>query len=345
MSRFLQQMKYEPSSGAELLNLRFEIKNPVTISERIERTPDHNRKLQIRFPSGNISKPLSPSAINTWLSCRMKFYYQYVNGLSEPKKVITEIDPALLGSMVHAAIKRLYSGYIGKTLDSLTIKGFIENRTGLEELIRISLNEVLRRENESFPAINEMMVKEVLYNYVSRILEIDRFSAPFTIMSIEKPYSFRFVFETGSGRHDIIAGGKIDRVDIKDGVTRIVDYKTGKTSDTVVSIIDLFKDDRDKEPDAWLQTLLYCEAYLGEVSGARTRPSVYKIKKTPGEDVTDKLILGGTVIEDYSAIRQEFIDNLGLVIRNIFSSNEPFIMTKMTGKKCNYCPFRVLCCR
>jgi len=124
-----------------------------------------------------------------------------------------------------------------------------------------------------------------------------------------------------------------------------VDYKTGKTSDSIVSIADLFKDDREKEPDAWLQTLFYCEAYLAEVPGAITRPSVYKIKKTQGEDVTDKLILGGTVIEDYSAIRQEFIDNLDLVIRTIFSSNEPFIMTKMTGKKCNYCPFRVLCGR
>ena len=345
MSRFLQQMKYQPSCGPETMNLSFEIRNPVTISDRIERTPEHNRRLQQRFPAGNLNKPLSPSAINTWLSCRMKFYYQYVNGLSEPKKIITEIDPALLGSIVHTAIKRLYTSYTGKTLDSLTIKGFIENRKGLEEVISTSLNEVMKRENESFPAINEMMVREVLYNYVSRILEIDRQSAPFTIMSIEKPYTFRFAFETGSGRFEVLAGGKIDRVDIKDGVTRIVDYKTGKTSDSVVSIADLFKEDRDKEPDAWLQTLFYCEAYLAEVPGAGIRPSVYKIKKTPGEDVTDKLILGGTVIEDYSAIRQEFIDYLGLVIRNIFSSNEPYIMTKMKGKKCNYCPFRVLCGR
>lgn len=345
ISRFLQQMKYEPSSRPETLNLSFEIKNPVTISDRIERRPEHNRKLQLRFPEGNMNRPLSPSAINTWLSCRMKFYYQYVSGLREPKKVITEIDPALLGSMVHAVMVRLYSGYIGKTLDSITIKGFIENRASLEELIRTSVNEVMRRENESIPAINEIMVREVLYSYVSRILEIDRLSAPFTIMSIEKPYTFSFVFETGSGRYELMAGGKIDRVDIKNGVTRIVDYKTGKTSDSIVSIADLFKDDREKEPDAWLQTLFYCEAYLSEVPGAITRPSVYKIKKTSGEDVTDKLILGGTVIEDYSAIRQEFIDNLGLVIRTIFSSNEPFIMTKMTGKKCNYCPFRVLCGR
>jgi CRISPR/Cas system-associated exonuclease Cas4 (RecB family) len=345
MSRFLQQMKYQPSGGPETMNLSFGIRNPVTISDRIERTPEHIRRLQERFPAGTPGKPFSPSAINTWLNCRMKFYYQFVNGLSEPKEVITEIDPALLGSMVHAATKSLYSGFIGKTLDSGTIRSFIEDRQGLEELIRRSMNEIMRRENESFPAINEMMVGEVLYNYVSRILEIDRLSAPFTIMSIEKQYSFPLVFDTGSGSTEIIAGGKIDRVDVKEGVTRIVDYKTGKTVDSVVSLADLFKDDRDKEPDAWLQTLFYCEAYLAEVPGARTRPSVYKIKKTPGEDVIDKLVLGGTVIEDYLTIRQEFIYYLGQVIRNIFSSSEPYTMTKMKGKKCNYCAFRVLCGR
>ncbi|MCX6333763.1 MAG: PD-(D/E)XK nuclease family protein, partial [Bacteroidia bacterium] len=344
-SRFLQQMYYEPSSRPESMNLSFEIKNPVTIGNRIERTPDHNRKLHLRFPEGDKNRPLSPSAINIWLSCRMKFYYQYVNGLSEPKKVMTEIDPAMLGSMVHAAIKNLYEDFIGKTVDADTINGFSEDRQALSDLIRKSINEVLKREKESFAAINEMMVREVLFNYISRILEIDRSSAPFKIVSIEKPYTFRHAFETGTGRHEVMAGGKIDRVDQKDGITRIIDYKTGKTADSIIYLADLFKDDREKDADAWLQTLFYCEAYLSEVPGVKTRPSVYKIRKIPGEEVTDKLILSGTFIEDYSSIRQEFVENLGSVIKIIFSNNEPFIMTELRSKKCIYCPFSVLCGR
>ncbi|MCU0461644.1 MAG: PD-(D/E)XK nuclease family protein [Bacteroidales bacterium] len=345
ISRFIQQMKYEPSASPDFLNLSFEIKNPVTIGNTIERKAEHLMKLKLRFPEGDRERPLSPSAINTWLSCRMKFYYQYVNGLSEPKKVITEIDPAMLGSMVHATVRSLYSDFIGKTVEPGTVKGFIENRKALSYLIRNSVNEVLKRENESYAAINEIMVKEVLLNYLMRILEFDRTSAPFTILSIEKPYSFRFSFETGTGRQELIAGGKIDRVDVRDNVTRIVDYKTGKISDSVLSIADLFRDDRDKDPDAWLQTLLYCEAYISETKGVKVRPSVYKIKKTPGKDVTDKLILGDSVIEDYSAIRNEFIANLESVVRTIFSADEPFRMTAMRNKKCGYCPFRVLCGR
>jgi hypothetical protein len=128
-------------------------------------------------------------------------------------------------------------------------------------------------------------------------------------------------------------------------VIRIVDYKTGKTSDSVISMADLFKDDRDKDPDAWLQTLLYCEAYLSEAPGVKVRPSVYKIRKNPGEEVTDKLIAGDEVIDDYATVRQEFIKYFGETVNIIFSNREPFIMTKLKNKKCIYCPFRVLCGR
>ncbi len=285
MSRFLQQMKYEPAARPEFVNLSFEIRNPVTIGDTIERTAEHNLKLFMRFPAGKSDRPLSPSALNVWLNCRMKFYYQFVNGLSEPRKVISEIDPARLGSMVHTAIRNLYGDFIGKNISTEIISGFMEDRPALSDLVRRSVNEVLKREGESFAVINEMMVREVLRNYVLRILETDKATAPFTIVSIEKPYVFRFVFETEEGNHEVMAGGNIDRVDMKDGVTRIVDYKTGITSDSVDSISDLFRDDREKDPDAWLQTLLYCEAYLSQFPGSRVRPSVYKLKMIPGEKV------------------------------------------------------------
>ena len=78
---------------------------------------------------------------------------------------------------------------------------------------------------------------------------------------------------------EIITGGKIDRIDIINGVTRIVDYKTGSVSEIINSVDDLFTDDRKKDSDGWLQTLLYCEAYLASKPGSIVRPSVYKIKK------------------------------------------------------------------
>ncbi len=345
ISRFLKQMMYDPSLKPETAALSFVIDNPVSIGNTIQRSTEHSQRLNSRFPSGNNDRPFSPSALNTWLNCRMKFYYQYVNGLYEPKKVITEIDPARLGSMVHAVIRSFYMNLIGKTISSEIISGFLENKPALYDQIDRSVNEVLKREESSFTAINEMMVREVLETYVVRILETDIAYSPFTIVSVEQPFAFRLSVDDGGVNREVPAGGNIDRVDIKDGVTRIVDYKTGITSDSVENIEALFEDDRDKPLDAWLQTLLYCEAYLSQVPDAKVRPSVYKLKMKTGGDVTDKLIIGDVIVENYASVRKEFLEKLGSAVKLVFNNEEPFKMTGKQLRKCSYCPFRVLCGR
>ncbi len=55
MSRFLQQMKYDPSLKPEFLNLSFEIKNQSSIRTIIERTEEHNHRLISRF-SGDVDR-------------------------------------------------------------------------------------------------------------------------------------------------------------------------------------------------------------------------------------------------------------------------------------------------
>ncbi|MBK7710320.1 MAG: PD-(D/E)XK nuclease family protein [Bacteroidales bacterium] len=133
-------------------------------------------------------------------------------------------------------------------------------------------------------------------------------------------------------------------------VVRIVDYKTGTIADKINSIEDLFEDDRKKDSDAWLQTLLYCEAYLFNNEGVNLRPSVYKIRKLSASSDNEKLKIktdskNEITIEDYKSVRDDFIRNLKSVISDIFSTDEPFIMTNDLRGKCSYCPYRGLCIR
>jgi len=79
-------------------------------------------------------------------------------------------------------------------------------------------------------------------------------------------------------------------------------------------------------------------------------PSVYKIKKIPGDKVTDKLILKirgkkeDTVVDDYMTVREEFLNGLKGVVKAIFSTHEPFVMIPGTWE-CRNCPYRILCMR
>jgi hypothetical protein len=346
MSRFLQQMKYDNVQKPEFKSISYEIGNPAGVREIIERTEDHYLRIFSRYSDGTCKNRLSPSAINTWLSCRMRFYYRYVNGLKEPEQVIEEIDPALLGVLLHESMRKLYGSHIGRLLDKDHISAILGNSKEIKHLIIETIRDVFKRTDDYLVAANELIVRDVLLVYISRILEIDRRNAPFTILGLEEEVGFRvFCGETG-----ILAGGTVDRIDISSGITRIVDYKTGSTADSIPSVSFLFKDGRDKNADGWLQTLLYCEGYLNKMTGARVRPAVYKIKRLPGDQPDDMLVIKASrgkefLVEDYTIVRNEFLENLDSAVKAIFSKNEPFVMTSDIRNKCSWCPYRVLCMR
>jgi hypothetical protein len=186
--------------------------------------------------------------------------------------------------------------------------------------------------------------------YIGRILEADRMSSPFVIEDLEKPVSFPAEAGEGGSIIRLFAGGNIDRIDSKNGITRILDYKTGAITDSISSVSDLFNENRKKDYDGWLQTLLYCEGYLHEEPGREVRPSVYKVKKAPGENLADRLLIkvgkGEEIpVDDYSTVRHEFMLGLESVVNTIFKSDEPFIMTSDTWGKCSYCQYSRLCLR
>lgn len=350
MSRFLQQMKYQPLLKPEYLNLAMEIRNPVSPPSQIDRTEEMSIRLLSGFTDKGKKKILSPSSINTWLNCRMKFYYRYVNNLREPEKISEEIDPALLGTMLHEIMKNLYHEFIGREVGPEQIVELRRNQEHLSEMIMSLIRKSFRNEDSSYVIINELIVKNVLLEYINRILETDKQTAPFTILSLEQQVSFRLIQETIGTEQEIMIGGIIDRVDLKNGVVRIVDYKTGVTSDSIRSVSDLFVEDRKKDSDCWLQTLIYCEGYFSLNNNAVVAPSVYKIKRVPGEGSTDKLIIRaakgeGQIVEDFSQVREEFMENLVRIVGRIFSSKEPFFMTGDLWNKCSVCPYRRLCKR
>jgi ATP-dependent helicase/DNAse subunit B len=164
--------------------------------------------------------------------------------------------------------------------------------------------------------------------------------------------SFRFHFSPGfdNSKTDIAAGGRIDRIDLKDGITRIVDYKTGSVADHVGSIEDLFNEDREKDLDGWLQSLLYCEGYLHSNKVPAIVPSIYRAKKNPAEQFDNRLSIKqsrteSTVVSDYSSVRRKFLEGLNSIIKTILNPEEPFMMTGKRWNKCTYCPYKVLCKR
>jgi hypothetical protein len=350
MSRFLIQMKYEKALKPAFMDLNFEIRTQISIKNSLERTAVHSELLTNQFLTGSKGRLLSPSAINTWLNCRMKFYYRYVNGLKEPDRIATDIDPAMLGNILHEVLRSLYEKFRGSIVNRNSIDSLINDKKLLAHSINEAISEKFSNGNLSPVGGNELIVRDVLMVYLIKILNIDRSVAPFTILNLEDSFSFLIPAFSGDAQIEVRTGGKADRIDEVNNVRRIVDYKTGTVADTINSIRDLFNDDRKKDTDGWLQTLLYCEAYLANNPESIVRPSIYKVKKTGGIQSEDKLRIklenkSELILEDYAVVRDEFMDNLKEIVRIIFSRDEPFTMTDDIRGKCSYCPYKALCLR
>lgn len=349
ISRFLTQMRYEQIIRPEILNLSFDIRPPVTIGTEIERTAGHSSVLYSLYLNNGSGKILSPTAINTWLNCRMRFYYRYVNGLKEPEKVPLIIDHAVFGLLLHRIMKIMYDPYIGKEVTEPVLASIISDNDRLSSLIDRAVNECFNYNIDTAPDGNEIVIREVLNIYLHRILDADRSVAPFRIIALESPFHFTLPVTVNNNDSFILSGGNIDRIDYLSGTTRVVDYKTGEISRTIGSVQELFADDRKKDSDGWLQTLLYCEAYHSRNQGEVTRPSIYKIRELTGQKFSDNLRIKAEkaqeiLLNDYEEVRNDFLEGLTKLVETIFSDSEPFRMTKTTGK-CVYCPFRKLCQR
>jgi hypothetical protein len=349
MSRFLMQMKYNELLRPVFTDLGFEIKSHAGLSDRIERNEDHIRQLYSLYTDNNGERILSPSALNTWLCCRMKFYYRYLERLKEPDNISIEIDPSMLGNILHETMRKLYEPYSGKIITAEMISSWLIDPALLSEIINITVNEVFKAGRNDKPGGSELIVRDVLLVYLRRVLNIDRVITPILILSLEKPFSFVLPLEIGTKNKEFVIGGNIDRIDSVNNVTRIVDYKTGAVSESI-DISDLFADDRKKDPDGWLQTLVYCEAYLATKPGSIMRPSVYKIRKMNNSSTGDMLRLktgsrSEIFIDNYETVRAEFLRGLKELISIIFSKDEPFIKTSDVRGKCSWCPYRTLCMR
>ncbi len=190
MSRFLTQMKYEEAVKPDFLDLRFEIKTLGSIPGVLERKEEHQKRIISRFTgSGRL---LSPSAINMWLGCRMKFYYRYVNNLREPETVTADIDPMTLGNILHESMRSIYSGYRKQIVTSEILSSVLKDKKMLSDIVGKASSEKFRDVSETMISGNELIVREVLLEYISRILRSDKAIAPFTILNLEDSFSFKF---------------------------------------------------------------------------------------------------------------------------------------------------------
>lgn len=102
----------------------------------------------------------SPSALNAYLDCRLRFYYRYVAGLKTPDEVSAEIDSALFGTIFHLSAQLAYTDLTatGKTIQKEDLERLLRNDVKLQSYVdqafKKNYSKFLPKKNRNITAYN-----------------------------------------------------------------------------------------------------------------------------------------------------------------------------------------------
>jgi len=320
------------------------------IAERLPKQQEHNRVLSELYAAGGEGrKYLSPSAINTWVNCRMRFYYKYVCDIPEEDKLEKDIDQRRFGNILHTALQRLYEPFKGTKRAGAGIKTMSADNELIRNTIISTASEEMRWDIDTLMAGKGVIIIDVLERYVTDLLKYDSDIQDLTLLNLED--SFPGTQSVSSGPENIMVriGGRADRVDATGGVVRVVDYKTGAFKKDAVNPDDLFNEEKEKRNDALLQAMLYCHLIRGSYPGKLVLPAVYWVQQISSEGFSPYANVPGldgpgADTAAWNEVMRVFAERLSLTVDRIFSESEDYVMTPFV-QRCTWCPYRTLCRR
>ncbi|WP_443679275.1 PD-(D/E)XK nuclease family protein [Phocaeicola coprocola] len=322
----------------------------------IEKTPDVMERMKSVFDIRNNPKALiSPSALNCYLDCPLKFYYKYVALLSAPDEVTADIDSAKFGSIFHYAAEHIYKDLTahGKLISKENLETLLKDEVRLQTYVDNGFKELFfnlpQNEQPEYNGI-QLINSAVIVKYIQQLLRNDLRYAPFTFVGSEQRIFENIEICTSTGDIQSRIGGIIDRIDSKGESLRIVDYKTGGDADTPANVQSLFIPDK-KRSNYVFQTFLYasivCKKLREKNDNRLVAPALLYIHRAASENYSPVIQMGEPrkpkePVDNFAQHEGDFRENLKTLLEDIFNPDISFTQTEIEDK-CAYCDFRALC--
>jgi hypothetical protein len=352
MSRYVQQLLFE--SG---LNIRRHVlHNPIQPRGVSTVTISKNEQILKNLAALNEGnqhfKGISPSALNTYIECRLQFYFKYVAKVKEPKEVEEELDARVLGVFLHDVMENFYRDLTARKGSKVVEKDDFKNA---ERILDALIDKIFIDTYKLAPgkpveyAGQRLVVREIVRRFANRIISIDTEYAPFTIEALEQE-GLTYPLKIGRAPFEVIVGGKIDRVDSKGETMRIIDYKTGKDELDFEDVASLFSREGRRNKAAF-QTLLYALMYvesprlkINGKSECRVVPGLINRMNLFDEGFTFGLTTGRQSVDDVRILFPQFLDHLKALFEELFDPTQPFDQTTNLDN-CKYCAYSQICYR
>lgn len=291
---------------------------------------------------------ISPTALSNYIKCPLRFYFSQIARINETDEITENADDAMLGSVVHEVLQKIYEQFPKK--QKIEIQQFSNIlKTDFDPLIVDAFenirNKKISKENLQFG--KNRLAFEVVKNYINEFLSKEEN----LICNNELiPLGFELKCRTNlqldpNTSKCIELYGVIDRIDILNGDLRILDYKSGSVKQKELEFSDVKHLFIDPNLSKSLQLMCYSLLFYEQTEDLKSKierngfiPAIIPFKS---HENTIDLLYNKENILSISTIL-EFKEELRHFLNNILSDNLVFSPTS-EEKNCEYCPYKTIC--
>lgn len=344
-SRYIHQLEYESPYNIDKLSVGVDLSTeevaPISVAKG-----EYERSILNKFTTDGDSA-LSPTALFRYVECPLKFYLYSVAKLRTQDEISETIDALMFGNILHESMQELYGEFVGMANPMSAIKSKC-SREVVENVVDRKISELIYHSKESVAerfSGDTILVRDIILKYILRgILRYDTSQSGFTIRGLEDDIAYKY--EISNGRY-VNLFGRADRIDERaDGSLQIIDYKSGNVPHLEFNGVEgLFRGEANDRVSNIFQTLLY-SMILHKNHGVESMPSLYFASKMLSDDYSPNIVdmSNGEIIDQYTAVAEEFERELSAVLEELFDYDKPFVQCEDVDM-CKYCDYKSICRR
>ncbi len=342
-SRFiLQELKrYKTLSNVKVKEFQYDGVLPEleeTQPVQVEKSAKVMKQLERFTTQSEEGKFLSPTSLTNYVTCPLKFYLKNVVSFHEMDDVEEDIDARNLGIVVHEVLEFLYQPWLGKEVSSDQVK-LLKAQVEKQLIQSLHRNKIIQPHQQL--SGRDLVTKEVMEQLIQKVLDLDKADAPFKVIGLEQT-GYEELVKVGDKTAKI--SGTIDRLDEKDGVLRVIDYKTGKVKfvndnrgkRSLEEVLEMYFS--DPEYKSGFQAYLYAAL----ISPHFDQPIKAGITTMKELNQGTKWLKGNYNLETQEI--EAFSSKLQGMVKEIFDAKVPFRQTDDLDR-CSYCEFKKVCKR
>ena len=230
-SRLLTQLLTDENKLADITEIIAapEITPSIKVLQSI--TKDESLMEMIR---AHAEKGFSPTSLSNYIRNPIDFYKRNLLGIDDILEVEETVANNTFGTIVHDTLEDLYKPYLNTFLEVSMLR---EMKKNVRPLVlghfakSFADGDISRGKN--------LIAYNVVVRYVENFLKLELAEVErhqIRILGVEE--KLRMDINVPGMDFAVALKGKLDRIDEKDGVLRIIDYKTGNVTSSQVEIVD-----------------------------------------------------------------------------------------------------------